>query len=291
MTFIKTRDDTNLYVKKWGSGPAVMLIHGWPLTADSWDEVALALAENGFTAIAYDRRGFGRSDQPFKGYDYDTFADDLADVMKGCGVSDAALIGFSMGGGEVARYLSRHGAANIAKAGLIGAIVPYLAKTDDNPDGVPGELLETLQQQLREDRGKFYATFLNQFYGVGFISSPVSDEVIKGSWAQAMMAGLHPALASMRAWATDFRPDLEAFTVPTLIIHGTADKNVPIDPTARAAAKAIPNAKLIEYDGSPHGLFATDQQRFIGDLLAFLKDDDQGQVSRRRETDALQPAE
>ena len=274
MAYVKTRDGTHLFTKDWGSGRPVVLIHGWPLTADSFDDTAVALADNGYRAISYDRRGFGRSDQPYGGYDYDTFADDLADVMKECGVEDAALVGFSMGGGEVARYLSRHGGNSIAKAVLVSSIVPLVKKTDDNPDGVDQSMFDDIAKQIRADRGKFMSTFLDQFYGVGMISQPVSDEVLDQSWNQAMMAGLHPTLTAAKAWSsTDFRPDLAAFTMPTLIIHGTSDKNVPIDATGRAAAKAIPHAELIEYDGAPHGVLATQKDRFNNDLLNFLGGD------------------
>jgi pimeloyl-ACP methyl ester carboxylesterase len=274
MPTIETRDGTKLYVKDWGSGPAVVLIHGWPLSSDSWDPQAFALANAGYRVIAYDRRGFGRSEQPWSGYDYDTLSDDLADVMEACGVtSGATLVGFSMGGGEVARYMSRHQGKSVAKAVLVGSVVPYLLQTDDNPDGVAKSQLEDMAKQMQEDRPKFMANFLDQFFGVGFITSPVSEERLHWAWSLTQQAGLKPTLACAEAFAfTDFRPDLAAFTVPTLIIHGTSDSTVPIDATGRAAAAAIPGAKLIEYDGAPHGLFATDQDRLTDDLLAFLGD-------------------
>ena len=272
MPYVTTKDDTRLYVKDWGAGPPVVLIHGWPLTADSWDDHGLALAEAGYRVIAYDRRGFGRSDQPFGGYDYDTLADDLADVMDATGVTDGAtLIGFSMGGGEVARYLSRHG-RGVAKAGLIASVVPYLLQDDSNPDGVPESAIEQMKDGLRKDRPNFLATFAEQFYGVGYITSPVSQEVLDDFVRQALMAGLPGTLACVDSFArTDFRPDLAAFTMPTLIVHGTADKTVPIDASARAAAAAIPHAQLIEYSGAPHALTVTEKDRLTEDLLAFLR--------------------
>lgn len=274
MPTVETRDGTKLYVKDWGSGPAVVLIHGWPLSSDSWDPQAFALANAGYRVIAYDRRGFGRSDQPWSGYDYDTLADDLADVMEACGVtSGATLVGFSMGGGEVARYLSRHGGKGVAKAVLVGSVVPYMLQTDDNPHGVPRAQLEDITRQIEADRPKFMANFLDQFFGVGFITSPVSEERLHWAWNLTQQAGLKPTLACAEAFAfTDFRPDLAAFTVPTLVIHGTSDDTVPIAATGRAAAAAIPGATLIEYDDAPHGLFATDQDRLTDDLLAFLGD-------------------
>jgi non-heme chloroperoxidase len=272
MHMVEARDGTHLYVKSWGEGRPVMLIHGWPLSADSWDPVALALAENGYRAIAYDRRGFGRSQQPWRGYDYDTFADDLADVMKSQNaIDDVALVGFSMGGGEVARYMSRHGGQGVSQAVLISSVVPYMLQTGDNPHGVPEDQLEAIAEGIRGDRAHFFRSFFKQFFGVGLVAHPVSDEVLDLAWATAMTAGLHPTLAAAKAFGTtDFRSDLASLKVPTLVIHGTADKTVPIDATARAVAKAVPQAELIEYDGEAHGVFATQTERLIGDLLAFL---------------------
>lgn len=271
MTYITTRDDTKLYVKDWGTGRPVVLMHGWPLSSDSWDDFSVAIADAGMRAIAYDRRGFGRSDQPWSGYDYDTLADDLADVIKATGATDATLVGFSMGGGEVARYMARHGGKNVAQAVLISSVVPYMLRTEDNPNGVDKEVFGQMTKGMKEDRASFFTNFFNDFYGVGFITQPVSDEIITWSQSVAMQAGLRPTLACAEAFAkTDFRPDLKSFSVPTLIIHGTADKTVPIDATAREAVRGIANSRLIEYDGSPHGLLATDKQRLADDLLNFF---------------------
>lgn len=271
MTYIKTSDNTKLYVKDWGSGRPVILMHGWPLSADSWDDQAVAIADAGFRAIAYDRRGFGRSEQPWNGYDYDTLSDDLASVIKETGATDAAIVGFSMGGGEVARYMSRHKGANVSQAALISSIVPYMLKTEDNPNGTDQATFEQMTEAMKQDRAKFFAGFFKDFYGVGLISHPVSDELIEASRNTAMQASLKATLDCAEAFATtDFRPDLKSFTVPTLIVHGTADKTVPIDASGRAAAKGIANSKLIEYDGAPHGLFATHKERLTSDLLEFL---------------------
>jgi non-heme chloroperoxidase len=272
MPFITTQDGTDLYVKDWGSGRPVILLHGWPLTADSWDDQALALANAGHRVIFYDRRGFGRSSQPWTGYDYDTLADDLATVIDQTGVTDATLVGFSMGGGEVARYMSRHGGKGIVQAGLIASVVPYLLKDDSNPHGVDGSVFDGMQDGIRKDRPNFMATFAQQFYGVGWISSPVSQDVVDDFSRQAMMAGLKGTLDCVDAFGrTDFRGDLPAIDVPTLVLHGTSDNTVPIDVSARVAAAGIAQAQLIEYSGAPHGLNVTEKDRFTQDLLAFVK--------------------
>lgn len=273
MTMIETRDGTRLRCKELGQGRPVVLIHGWPLSADSWDPVMIRLAESGFRAIAYDRRGFGRSDHAPGGYDYDSFADDLADVMEATGVRhDAALVGFSMGGGEVARYMSRHGGQGVSRAVLIASVVPYMLKTDDNPDGVPQSTFDQMTAGMRKDIRHFFTGFFKDFYGDGWVVDKVSEEEKHWAWMTAMMASQYATLQSAQAFATtDFRPDLASFTVPTLVIHGTDDRTVPIDATAREVARQVPGAKLIEYNGAPHGLFATDTQRLADDLVAFLR--------------------
>lgn len=272
MPHIKTRDGVELYVKDWGQGRPVILLHGWPLTADTFDDLSMAIADAGMRAISYDRRGFGRSEQPFNGYDYNTLADDLADVIAATGANDATILGFSMGGGEVARYMSRHGGANLRSAILVASVVPYMLQTEDNPNGTPQATFDEMTEGMKEDRAHFFASFFKDFYGVGMFDKAVSAEVLDWSVRQAMMAGLKPTLACAAAFATtDFRPDLAAFKVPTLIIHGTDDKTVPIDAAGRAAAAGIAGATLLEYDGAPHGLFATHKDRMIEDVLAFLR--------------------
>jgi non-heme chloroperoxidase len=272
MTYITTRDSTRLYVKDWGTGRPVILLHGWPLSADSWDDQAVALVEAGFRTIAYDRRGFGRSDQPWGGYDYNTLADDLADVLEATGAEEAALVGFSMAGGEVARYLSRHGGKHVSQAALISSVVPYMLQTPDNPEGVPAALFAQMTAGMKQDRAHFFAGFFKDFYGVTSVSHPVSEELLETSRSVAMQASLKATLACAEAFGTtDFRPDLAAFKVPTLIVHGTADHTVPISATGHAAAQGIPHAHLIEYDGAPHGLFATHKERLTADLLTFLR--------------------
>jgi non-heme chloroperoxidase len=272
MPFTTSQDGTRLYYKDWGKGDPIVLLHGWPLTADTFDDAAIRLAEEGFRCIVPDRRGFGRSDQPWEGYDYDTFSRDVGAILDDAGIDGPiALAGFSMGGGEVARFQSLF-PGRVSRAILISAVVPYMLKTDDNPDGVPQATFDEMTAGMKKDHADFFTSFFKDFFGVGMVSSPVSDGVLHDAWRQTMMAGLRPILAAAKAFATtDFRPDLANFADQVLIIHGTADKTVPIDATGRATAKALPNARLIEYDGSPHGLFATDKERLIGDLLDFLK--------------------
>ena len=277
MPYVTTADDTKIFVKQWGpkSGRPVVLTHGWPLNADSWDDVALGLANAGFRVIAYDRRGFGRSDQPWEGYDYDTLSDDLAAVIDQCGAQKPTIVGFSMGGGEVARYLSKHGAETVSQAALVASVIPFMLKTSDNPTGVDQSVFDKMTGGMQEDRAAFMQTFAKQFYGVGYLTSPVSDAVLDAFFQSAMMAGLHPTLACAKAFSTtDFRPDASAFTVPTLIIHGTGDQTVPIDASAREAARLIPHARLIEYDGAPHGLLVTHKAEVLRDLLSFLNGDE-----------------
>ncbi|GAO40667.1 putative non-heme chloroperoxidase [Sphingomonas changbaiensis NBRC 104936] len=273
MPYAEARDGTKLHLKDLGAGEPVVLIHGWPLTGDMWEYQTLALLEAGFRVITYDRRGFGQSSHPATGYDYDTFADDLAAVLDACKVERASLVGFSMGGGEVARYLSRHGAGRVARAALVSSVAGYLLKTDDNPDGVDASVFDQMKAQIREDRFKFLKTFAGQFYGVGWVSSPVSDALLDWTFILAIMASPKATIDCVDAFGrTDFRPDFAAFAgVPTLIVHGTGDKTVPIEPSAHAAARGIPHATLIEYDGEPHGLFATAPDRLSKDLLAFLR--------------------
>ena len=272
MNFITTTDKTKLYVKDWGSGRPVVLLHGWPLSSDSWDDQAMAIADAGFRAISYDRRGFGRSSQPWTGYDYDTLADDLAAVIEQTGAQDAVLAGFSMGGGEVARYMSRHGGKSVSKAILVSSVVPYMLKTSDNPEGTEQAVFEEMAQGMKADRAKFFAAFFKDFFGVGLTSHPTSNEVLEWARSVSMQASLKATLASAKSFAsTDFRGDLPAFKVPTLIIHGVDDKIVPIDAAGRAAARAITQATLIEYDGAPHGLQATHKDQLTKDMLEFIR--------------------
>jgi non-heme chloroperoxidase len=272
MAQITTGDGVTLYVKDWGKGKPVILLHGWPLSADTFDDLGMAIAKAGMRAIAYDRRGFGRSDQPWSGYDYDTLAADLASVIEQTGATGAALVGFSMGGGEVVRYLARYPDHTATHAVLIGAVPPFLLKTADNPNGVDGSVFEQMKQGIAADRAAFWATFFPSFYGSGVLRSPVSAQVIEWSRQVAMQASLKATLDCVDAFGTtDFRPDLAKIRVPTLVIHGTDDATVPIDISGRAAAKAIAGATLREYDGGPHGLLASHAPQIREDVLSFVR--------------------
>ena len=271
MNHVTAADKTKLYVKDWGSGRPGVLIHGWPLSADSWDDQAMAIADAGHRAIAYDRRGFGRSSQPWSGYDYDTLADDLAAVIEQTGARDAVLVGFSMGGGEVARYMSRHSGRSVVQAVLVSSVLPFRLKTNDNPVGTEQAAFDKTAQALNEDRPKFLSGFFRTFFGVDPVRDQVSDELLAWAHGVAMQASLKATLACLKSFSsTDFRSDLASFKVPTLLIHGTDDKTVTIDASSRAAAKGIAQGTLVEYDGAPHGLFATHKTRLTKDLIDFL---------------------
>lgn len=273
---IRTRDNVELFVKDWGVGRPIVLTHAWPLSSDCWDQQAIALVDAGYRVINYDRRGFGRSSQPASGYDYNTYADDLSTVIKETGVRDVVLAGFSMGGGEVVRYLSRHGSKNVAKVGLVGAVVPGLAKGKNNPNGVEPAFFEDLKTNLRKDRLNFLAALLRDgFYDVqasAKSTNPVTQAVLDWSLRMGMQAGLKALIDSVDAFGKeDFVPDLAAVTKPTLILHGTADKPVPFDLTARRAAAGIKHAKLVELPGTTHGLLVTEREKVTSELLEFLR--------------------
>ena len=269
----QVRDGTQLYVKTLGSGRPVVLIHGWPLSADSWDPQMIALAEAGYQAIAYDRRGFGRSDQPAIGYDYNTFTDDLADVMQAVGaMENVALVGFSMGGGEVARYMSRYEGRGVTQAVLISSVVPFLLKTEDHPEGVPQSVFDGMAAGMRHDMRQFFRDFFKGFYGASEDQTGVSQAELIWAWMTSQQAGQNAVLQAAKAFSTtDFRADLASFRVPTLVIHGTSDDIVPLDITSRVVAERVTTATLVEYEGAPHAVFATNRERLTQDLLEFLR--------------------
>ncbi len=271
MLSVTTADQTKLYVKDWGNGTPVILIHGWPLSADSWDDQALAIAEEGYRVLAYDRRGFGRSSQPWDGYDYDILSDDLAAVIEQTDAQGAIVVGFSMGGGEVARYMSRHGGKSLVKAALVSSVLPFRLKTDDNPTGTEQSAFDETAAAIRADRAQFLTGFFDKFFGVNNHPDAVSHELLQWARDVALQGSLKATLECLKSFSsTDFRADLAAFKVPTLIIHGVDDQTVPIDASARLAAMGIANSTLIEYAGAPHGLFATHKQRLSDDLLQFF---------------------
>jgi non-heme chloroperoxidase len=271
MPYVNAADGTALFYNDWGSGKPVVLIHGWPLNQDMWEYQAPVLAANGYRVIAYDRRGFGRSDQPWTGYDYDTLAADLASVIDALDLQGATLVGFSMGGGEVARYLARYGTARVAKAVLLAAVTPMLLQNASNPDGAPQGIFDQMLNGLAADRPNFLAGFGKQFMGAGLLNFTVTTEILQWCLWQAMRASPKATTDCVRAFSsTDFRADMKAFRLPTLIIHGTSDATVPIAISGRASAKLIPGATLLEYEGAPHGLFFTEKDRLNADLLAFL---------------------
>ena len=271
MSYLATSDGNQLFYRDWGTGKPVILIHGWPLNADMWEYQMMAMALRGHRVIAYDRRGFGRSSQPWAGYDYNTFADDLKAIIDTLQLTDVALVGFSMGGGEVARYMSRHGGANVSRAVLVAAVTPMLLKTSDNAGGVAQSVFDDMVAQLKLDRPYFLANFGKQFFGAGLLNFTVTPEILDWAQSLAMVASPKATIDCIRAFSeTDFRADLGAFNVPTLIIHGDADVIVPIDISARIAARMIKGCGLTEYTGAPHGLFFTHKEQLTNDLLLFL---------------------
>jgi non-heme chloroperoxidase len=264
-------NDINLFYEDLGQGNPVVLIHGWPLDHQMWEYQLTELPKHGNRVIAYDRRGFGKSDRPWDGYNYDTLADDLKAVLDTLNLTNVTLVGFSMGGGEIARYMSRHGGARVAKVAFISAVTPYLLKTDDNPTGVPKATFDEILEGLQKDRFDFLSGFGKKFFGVGLVSHPVSQATL--DWAQAITSMASPKATHDCAVAfagTDFRRDLTAVHVPTLIIHGDKDQTVPIDASGEQTAKHLPHAEYIVYEGEPHGLFITQKDRLNQDLLAFI---------------------
>jgi non-heme chloroperoxidase len=260
-----------LYYEDLGTGQPVVLIHGWPLSGASWEKQTNALLAAGYRVITYDRRGFGRSDQPATGYDYDTFATDLRALMDELDLNDAVIAGFSMGSGEVTRYLGRYGSERVSKAVILGVIPPFLLKTDDNPNGAPQEMFDGIKQAIRDDRPAFFTEFFKNFYNLDeTLGSRISEEALRLSWnvaSQASSTGTHNCVD---AWLTDFRDDLAKINVPLLIVHGTADRILPIEITADPLSKLLPDAEYVKIDSAPHGLCWTHAEEVNKVLLEFL---------------------
>jgi non-heme chloroperoxidase len=276
MPYIKTSKSSlsnpvNLYYEDTKVGKPVIFIHGWPLNSNMWEYQVNELSLQGIRCITYDRRGFGKSDRPLNGYDYDSLAADLKTIIDELSLESVTLVGFSMGGGEVARYIGRYGTNNIEKVVLVGSVTPYMLKQDDNPDGMPMEDFETFARKLRDDRPAFISEFGKSFYGIGFLSQPVSDAFLDWNQTLAMQASPFATLACLQSFSTtDFRNDLSKFDIPTLIIHGDNDKTVPINISGHKTAALIPHAEFKIYVGEPHGLFYTQKDSLNGDLLDFI---------------------
>ena len=267
-----TKDGTEIYYKDWGKGPVVTFSHGWPLSSDAWDGQMLFLVQNGFRVVAHDRRGHGRSSQASSGNDMDGYADDLAAVIEALDLKDATLVGHSTGGGEVARYIGRHGTKRVAKAVLIAAVPPIMLKTAANPEGLPMEVFDNMRSGLMKDRSQFYKDLAKQFYGANRPGAKVSQGVLDQFWLWSMQSGLKNAYESIKAFSeTDFTEDLKKIDVPTLVMHGEDDQIVPVKDAAVKSARLIKGAKEIYYPGAPHGLTATLQDQVNADLLAFLR--------------------
>jgi non-heme chloroperoxidase len=264
--------DIDLAYNDQGSGQPVVLIHGFPLNGASWEKQTNVLLEAGYRVITYDRRGFGSSSQPSVGYDYDTFAADLATILDVLDLTDVVLVGFSMGTGEVARYLSRYGSDRIAKAAFLGSLEPYLLITDEHPDGAgPLEFFQGISDSVKKDRYAFFAGFFSDFYNLDEnLGSRISEEALRNSWNVAASSGAYAAAAAPLTWPTDFRADIDAITVPALIVHGTADNILPIDKTGRKFAELLPDATYAEIEGAPHGLLWTHAEEVNEHLLGFL---------------------
>jgi non-heme chloroperoxidase len=272
MPTITVKDGTTIYYKDWGNGPVVVFSHGWPLSSDAWDSQMLFLAQNGFRAVAHDRRGHGRSSQASSGNDMNGYADDLAAVLESLDLNKVTLIGHSTGGGEVARYIGRHGTKRVAAAVLIAAVPPIMVKSAANPEGLPMEVFDGLRSSLYKDRSQFYKDFALMFYGANRPGAKVSQGILDQFWLWSMQAGLKNAYECIKAFSeTDFTEDLKKFDVPTLVMHGEDDQIVPVKDSAKKSARLIKGAKEIYFPGRPHGLTATNQDEVNAALLEFLR--------------------
>jgi len=265
-------EEVEIFYQDVGRGKPVVLIHGWPLNHEMWEYQLNELPKHNIRVIAYDRRGFGKSSRPWEGYNYDSFASDLNTLLEHLNLTDVTLVGFSMGGGEVARYLSKYNAnGRVTKAALISAVTPFLLKTADNPTGLPQEMFTTMREQLEDDRPKFLAGFAKMFYGVHLFNNPVSEEFLQRDLVLTLNSAGYATIKAMQAWSTtDFRDDLRNIKVPLLVLHGKVDETVPIDASAEETIKIVPHAQYVIYDDAPHGLFYTHKNKFNEDIVNFV---------------------
>ena len=276
MNFIETSPvgsskSVKLHDADLGTGKPVVFIHGWPLNHEMWEHQLSELPHHNLRCIAYDRRGFGKSDRPWEGYDYDTLADDLKAIIDGLDLNDVTLVGFSMGGGEIARYIGKYGTSRISKVVFISAVTPFMLKTDTNTEGVDKETFDDMVTNIKKDRPAFFVNFGKQFYGVSMLSHPVSQPFLDWNQMHCLMASPKATVDCVRSFSeTDFRHDLTKINVPVLIIHGDADKTVPINVSGDKTAQLIPQSKYIVYEGAPHGLFVTEKDKLNADLLDFI---------------------
>jgi non-heme chloroperoxidase len=269
--YIEVAEGVHLFCTDYGSGKPVILIHGWPMSNEMWEYQIEALVQNNCRVIAYDRRGFGKSSQPWHGYDYDTMADDLKAIIDGLQLENVTLVGFSMGGGEVVRYFSRNGGQHVTKAVLVSAVPPFMLQTEDNPDGIPKEEFDKMAKQMRDDRIGFLDGFGKDFFGVTMLNKPLSQPLLDYYRMLCSFASPRATLQCASAFATtDFREEMVSVNVPTLIIHGDADKTVPIGISSEKSAQLIPGARYVVYEGAPHGLFYTDKDKLNNDLVQFI---------------------